>query len=412
MELARGGRFGDYEIVEPLGSSREAETFRATRVGTGRTVALKIFPRLYAQDASFLTRMRRDASTLAALRHPNIVSVLDYGEQDGLAYLALDFVEGGTLRRLLGLPVSLPDALRLLTPIAQALDYAHAHGIVHGDLKPEKVLLDEGVPRLTDFGLVQIIESSRLTQAGTLMGTPEYMSPEQATAADVGPGSDIYSLGVVSYEMLVGAVPFSAPTPMATILAHMHEEAPRPSQKNVALRTECDAVLLRALAKESEARFATASELVAALASIAHPTVVGGQPARANSATGQAEAAVAPLGSATSTTARASHESAAEPLTEPVLGETDAFTVGSAPTPLTAPLDGMPTAPATPAISAEPFQRVTPTGVTRGNAPGESQVAAAEGNQRTGSEVVAIALPILFVVLGIVIVVYFVAVRH
>jgi len=264
--IAPGHSFGSYELQEQLSSGPFASVFRAHHPNLDRTVAVKVLSPNLAEDPTFSSRFREVAHAVSELRHPNILTLYDFGEQDGVAFLVTAFASGGSLAQFMGTPMPLERVIALLGPLASALDYAHQCGLVHRDVTPANVLLDDAErPILADFGLARIVEGSRLTQPGVLLGTPAYMSPEQAFSTDVGPSSDLYSLGIIAYEMLVGTPPFSAVTPMATMLAQMHEAVPQPTQRNPLIADGVEAVLDRALSKAPEQRFPTADAMLHAL---------------------------------------------------------------------------------------------------------------------------------------------------
>src|SRR5206468_3291717 len=194
----------------------------------------------------------------------------DYGEDVGLHYIITEFVDGGTLAEQIGAPLPLDYVVTMLGPIASALDYAHARDVVHRDVKPSNVLLaGDGTPVLSDFGLAKMMMSStpRLTRTGAVVGTPEYMAPEQAMGDEAGAASDRYALAVIAYEMLVGSVPFSSDTPLATLLAHVHKPLPLPHERNPRITESLESALLKGLAKDPGQRYATARELITALES-------------------------------------------------------------------------------------------------------------------------------------------------
>lgn len=267
MSLVPGANFGAYRIIEQAGRGGMATVYKAHQPALARFVAIKVLPSFFAEEPGFRERFQQEAMAVANLRHPNILSVFDYGEEEGVPYLVTEFVDGGTLAQQLGAPLPVDYVTRILGPIGSALDYAHARGVVHRDVKPSNILLArDGTPVLSDFGLAKMMGSlPRLTTTGTTVGTPEYMSPEQAEGATVGPSSDLYSLATVAYEMLTGQVPFSADTPLAVLLAHVHRPLPLPRDVNPALSPAVEEVLLKGLAKGPAARYATASELVAAM---------------------------------------------------------------------------------------------------------------------------------------------------
>ena len=213
--MTAGDTLNGYRIVEPLGAGGMATVYRAYQPALDRFVAVKVLAANAGQDPRFRERFRREAQTVAALRHPNILVVYDWGEQDGTAYLVSELVEGGTLADRLGTPLTCEQSLQFLRPVASALDYAHERGVVHRDVKPSNVLLHpDGTPVLADFGVARMLEGSAfLTSAGVLVGTPAYMAPEVLDEGEAGPSVDLYALGVMLYEMLTGSVPFTAATP-------------------------------------------------------------------------------------------------------------------------------------------------------------------------------------------------------
>ena len=276
MTLAAGTAVGPYRILEQVGRGGMATVYKAHHAALARNVAIKVLPSHLADDDIFRERFRAEAVTIAKLRHPNILAVYDYGNESGLFYIVTEFVDGGTLADQLGKPLPIDYAVRMLSPVAGALDYAHARDVVHRDVKPSNVLVArDGTVIVSDFGLARMLEGSlpRLTQTGALVGTPEYMAPEQAGGESAGPAADRYALAVVAYEMLVGAVPYSADTPLATLLAHLHRPLPLPRERNPQLSTAIEEVLLRGLAKDPKDRYATAADLVRAIEAAArHPS--------------------------------------------------------------------------------------------------------------------------------------------
>jgi branched-chain amino acid transport system substrate-binding protein len=269
-----GQSFGRYHILEQLGEGGMATVYRAYDTRLDADVAVKVIRRsAFAPDQleQVLKRFEREAKSLAKLSHANIVGVIDYGDYEGSPYLVMEYLPGGTLKQKMGQPMPCRDAARILLPIARALDYAHRKGMAHRDVKPSNILITaDGDPMLTDFGIAKILEAQEgftLTGTGVGIGTPEYMSPEQWTG-QAGPSSDIYSLGVVFYEMLTGRKPYEAETPAAVLLKQASDPLPNPRNYVPDLPDQAEHVLLRALAKKPEDRFATMAEFAAELESL------------------------------------------------------------------------------------------------------------------------------------------------
>ncbi len=276
MTLAPGDRLGSYEIVERAGAGGMGAVYKAYQAALGRYVAIKILPPQTAGDPTFTERFAAEAKAIGKLRHPNIVTAFDFAQQGDMAYLVSDFIDGGTLAEQIGAPLPLDYAIGVLTPVASALDYAHARGVVHRDVKPQNVLMThDGAPVLTDFGLAKIVgPGSGVTQAGTLMGTAEYMAPECASGAEAaGPAADQYALALIAYEMLVGRHPFPADNPLSALMAHVNKPVPIPSELGVTLPPGVEAALLRGLAKRPEQRFARCGDLARALAGSIAPVM-------------------------------------------------------------------------------------------------------------------------------------------
>jgi hypothetical protein len=249
-----------------------AAVYKAYQPNVERHVALKVLPRQYADDPNFVRRFKREAKVIAGLEHPGILPVHDYGEADGYTYMVMRLVEGGSLAGLLrGDPLPLSEVCRVVAQIAAALDYAHSKGVVHRDVKPGNVLLDaQGNCLLTDFGIARVLEATgRYTITGAFIGTPAYASPEQALGRDLDWRSDIYSLGVILYEMVTGRPPFQADTPMAVIMKHIHDPLPMPRSVNPDVPEAVQRVVLKALAKAPEDRYQSAADMARALSAAA-----------------------------------------------------------------------------------------------------------------------------------------------
>jgi alpha-glucoside transport system substrate-binding protein len=275
MENLIGKSLGRYHILEQLGEGGMAVVYKAYDTRLEREVAVKVIRTekltLETMDKS-LKRFAREAKALARLTHPNIIPISDYGEEEGVPFLVMDYIPGGTLKEKLrgNLAMDWQEAIKLLMPIARALDYAHQQKIIHRDIKPSNILITaSGEPMLTDFGIAKIIEieeTADLTGTSLGVGTPEYMAPEQVTAKIVDHRADIYALGVVFYEMVTGRKPFQADTPMAVLFKHASDPLPRPTQFVPKLPKEIEQVLLKVLAKDPANRYQSMTEFANALA--------------------------------------------------------------------------------------------------------------------------------------------------
>jgi len=264
-----GKRLGSYTIVEQVGQGGMATVFKAYQPSMDRYVAVKILPSHFTEDETFVARFTQEARTLARLEHPHILPVHDYGEQEGSTYLVMRYIDAGTLKDLIAGrgPLELNEAARIMGQLGRALGYAHSQGIIHRDIKPTNVLIDEpGNAFLTDFGIAKLVAgTAQFTATGTIVGTPAYMSPEQCMGQTLDHRSDIYSLGIVLYEMLTGGVPFDAETPLAVLMQHVNAPLPLPRQIKLDLPEVVERVILKALAKAPDDRFQTAEEMVETL---------------------------------------------------------------------------------------------------------------------------------------------------
>ena len=251
---------GRYRIVRKLGSGGMANVYLAEDEDLGRRVAIKILNDRYANDDLFIERFRREAKSAAALSHPNIVSVYDRGEAEGTYYIAMEVIEGRSLKELIMTrgPLPIPQALAYTHEMLEALRFAHRHGIIHRDIKPHNILIGERL-KVTDFGIARA-GASQMTEAGSIMGTAQYLSPEQARGAPVTAASDLYSVGIVLYEMLTGKVPFTGDSAIEIAMKHLNEPPKPPSKIRPEISEELDAVVLRALSKNPEDRYQTAEE--------------------------------------------------------------------------------------------------------------------------------------------------------
>ena len=267
MDAMIGKTLGPYRILEKIGQGGMATVYEAYQPALERTVALKTLPSHLLDNPNFAQRFRREARAVASLEHPHILPVYDYGQEESVPYLVMRHIEGGTLKERMGQPLELRQVAELIGQIAEALDYAHEHGVVHRDVKPSNVLLDRGEwVLLTDFGVARMLEGvEQITGTGVGVGTPAYMSPEQGQGKKVDRRSDVYSLGVVLYEMLTGRVPYQAETPLAIVWKHVHEPLPLPRSVNPSIPEGVERVVLKALAKAAEDRYPSAGELARAL---------------------------------------------------------------------------------------------------------------------------------------------------
>lgn len=265
-------KFGRYEIKSELGRGGMATVYKAFDPLSEREVALKVLPREMLHDPQFRVRFEREIKTVAALEHPAIVPIYDVGEEDGQPYYVMRFMPGGSLQeRIAQGPLSLQETARILNKLAPALDEAHTKGIIHRDLKPGNILFDRaGEPYISDFGIAKIAQSKGTTvTGGAIIGTPAYMSPEQAQGDQVDGRSDIYALGVILYEMLTGVQPYQATTPMAVVVKHLTEPIPHILDANPNLPPDIEPVIEKAMAKNRDARFSTAAELADAVSEVA-----------------------------------------------------------------------------------------------------------------------------------------------
>ncbi|HEV2777589.1 MAG TPA: protein kinase, partial [Solirubrobacteraceae bacterium] len=256
-----------YEISAHLGSGGMAEVYCATDLQLGRNVALKILHERFAADEEFVERFKREASSAAGLAHQHVVGVYDRGEWDGTSYIAMEFVSGRTLKQIIVEEGALDPqrAVGLTVQILRAARFAHRRGIIHRDFKPQNVIVDdEGRAKVTDFGIARA-GASDMTQTGSILGTAQYLSPEQAQGHAVGARSDLYSIGIILYELLTGRVPFHADSAVTIALKQVSEAPVPPREHNPHITPELEAVVLRALAKEPRDRFADADEFIAAL---------------------------------------------------------------------------------------------------------------------------------------------------
>jgi eukaryotic-like serine/threonine-protein kinase len=258
---------GRYRVLSRIGSGGMAEVYLAEDLLLGRQVAVKVLHHHFAEDQEFVERFRREASSAARLSHPNIVGIFDRGEWNGTYYIAMEYVAGRSLKTIVREQGALDPgtAIDIVVQILRAARFAHKRAVVHRDFKPHNVILDdEGRARVTDFGIARA-GASEMTLTGSIMGTAQYLSPEQAQGQPVSASSDLYSVGVILYELLTGAVPFEGETAVAIAFKQVSADPPAPSARNAAIPASLDAVVLCALAKDPAARYADADQFIAAL---------------------------------------------------------------------------------------------------------------------------------------------------
>lgn len=266
---------GRYVLEERIARGGMGTVYGATDERLGRRVAVKLLKGDLAEDTLFVERFRREARSVATLIHPNIANVFDYGEDHGHSYIVMELVEGRDLARVLAEagPLDPARAITIATQVCEALGHAHASGVVHRDVKPANVIVGPGDRvKVTDFGIAQAAGDATLTAAGSVLGTAQYISPEQASDGDVGPPSDIYSMGIVLYEMVTGSAPFTGDSAIALAMRHVSETVPPPSSARPGVPQVVDHVVGRATAKEPGARYRNGAEMAAALEGSEAPT--------------------------------------------------------------------------------------------------------------------------------------------
>jgi tetratricopeptide (TPR) repeat protein len=266
-----GKTLGKYRLIERLGRGGMAEVYRAYQPRLERDVAVKVMLGYLAEDEKFVGRFEREAKAVAALRHPHIVQIHDFDVEDDVYYMVMEYIGGETLKARLkrlnaeGRRLPLDEVARIFRTLCDALDYAHAQGCIHRDIKPANIMFDGERLVLTDFGIASIVGGTRYTASGAMVGTPAYMSPEQGQGNPGDVRSDVYSLGVILYEMVTGRLPYDADTPLAIVLKHLSEPLPLPSQICADVPPTVERVILKALAKSPDDRYQSAGVLAEAL---------------------------------------------------------------------------------------------------------------------------------------------------
>lgn len=254
---------GRYEILERIGDGGMAVVYKALDSVLGRVVAVKVLRPQYASDREFVERFRREAQSAASLSHTNVVSIFDVGVCDGIYYIVMEYVKGNNLKDIIRAhaPISSERAVYLTKQICEALQHAHENNVIHRDIKPHNILVtrDDRV-KVTDFGIARAANTTNLTETGVVIGSVHYFSPEQARGSSVEARSDLYSVGVILYEMVTGHVPFSGDTPIATALMHIQQDVPEPRRSNTTLDPMLNSIICKALQKDPKMRYASAED--------------------------------------------------------------------------------------------------------------------------------------------------------
>lgn len=263
-----GQMLGQYEILDEIARGGMATVYRARQASIGRDVAIKVLPSNFTHDKNFIERFSREVEVIAQLQHPHILPVYDYGEYEGMPYIVMAFINGGTLTDFMNNgPMNVGDVAKIVNQIADALDFAHSKGIVHRDFKPSNVLMDQrGNTYLADFGLAKLTESSSDITGTMIVGTPHYMAPEQTRSGDITGSVDVYALGVTIYQMLTGQAPYEAPTAAGVMVAHITEPIPKIHDSRPDLPRDIQKIVEHSLAKEPNQRYKSSTNLAHDLA--------------------------------------------------------------------------------------------------------------------------------------------------
>ncbi|MDR3288518.1 MAG: Stk1 family PASTA domain-containing Ser/Thr kinase [Peptococcaceae bacterium] len=254
-----------YEVIEQIGSGGMAIVYKAKDILLNRIVTIKVLREQFLSDEDFIRRFRREAQSAASLSHTNIVSIYDVGKDGEIEYIVMEYVEGRNLKEIIrNYAPLLPDqAIYITKQIAEAIKHAHAHKIIHRDIKPHNILITEdGGAKVTDFGIARAVSAATVTHTGDIVGSVHYLSPEQARGVQSNEQSDLYSLGIILYELLTGKIPYDGETPIAIALKHLQEQPVPPSKLNPKIRPELEAVIMKAIAKDAEERYASADALL------------------------------------------------------------------------------------------------------------------------------------------------------
>lgn len=262
---------GRYEVLEQIGAGGMAIVYKAKDLLLNRTVTIKVLREQFLSDEEFIRRFRREAQSAASLSHPNIVSVYDVGKEGDFEYIVMEYVEGRNLKEIIReyAPLTTEQTINLGRQITEAIQNAHENHIIHRDIKPHNILVTaDGHAKVTDFGIARAVSSATVTHTGDIVGSVHYLSPEQAKGLQINEQSDIYSLGIILYELVTGKVPYEGETPITIVLKHMNDQPVLPSKINPRVEKEFEAVIMRAIAKSPENRYLSAKDLLADLNNI------------------------------------------------------------------------------------------------------------------------------------------------
>ncbi|MCC2685835.1 MAG: serine/threonine protein kinase, partial [Paenibacillaceae bacterium] len=260
-----GTRLGDrYEILERIGGGGMAIVYKGHDVLLNRKVAVKVLRDQYVHDDEFIRRFQREAQAAASLSHPNIVSIYDVGKENDVHYIVMEYVEGTTLNEVIKekAPMQVEEAIHFTSQICDALDHAHSNQIVHRDIKPHNILIGKnGRVKVTDFGIARATTSSTITQTGSVVGSVHYFSPEHAKGVSAGAKSDLYSLGIVLYQMLTGRLPFLGESPISVALKHLQENVEEPRKVNSLIPQSVENIILKSMRKNPDERYSSAKQM-------------------------------------------------------------------------------------------------------------------------------------------------------
>ncbi|WP_379153202.1 Stk1 family PASTA domain-containing Ser/Thr kinase [Paenibacillus sp. sgz5001063] len=256
---------GRYQVIERIGGGGMALVYRAHDILLNRNVAIKVLRNQFVHDEEFIRRFRREAQSAASLSHPNVVSIYDVGQEDEIHYIVMEYIEGKNLNEIIKerAPLQVDESIRIASQICDALDHAHQNQIIHRDIKPHNILIGRnGRVKVTDFGIARAVTSTTITQTGSVVGSVHYFSPEHAKGVATGEKSDLYSLGIVLYQMLTGVLPFLGESPISVALKHLQEEFEEPRLLNPLIPQSVENVILRSMRKNPEERYQSAKEML------------------------------------------------------------------------------------------------------------------------------------------------------